>query len=71
MGASPGCGIVIAQDEATSRFPEMPRSATQFGAVDFVMPLSQIPLAIETLTTRPAVAEVFRRDVELAPAAVH
>jgi two-component system chemotaxis response regulator CheB len=64
-------GIVIAQDEATSRFPEMPRSAAQFGAVDFMMPLSQIPLAIETLTTRPAVADVFRRDVEFATATIH
>jgi two-component system, chemotaxis family, protein-glutamate methylesterase/glutaminase len=42
-------GTVIAQDESTSEFFGMPSAAIQTGAVDFVLPLSQIPHALATL----------------------
>jgi two-component system, chemotaxis family, protein-glutamate methylesterase/glutaminase len=35
-------GLVIAQDEATSEFFDMPSAAIQTGAVDFILPLHQI-----------------------------
>jgi two-component system chemotaxis response regulator CheB len=56
-------GIVVAQDVASSEYPEMPRTAAAFNAADFVLPLPKIALAIETLTSRPEVADVFRRDL--------
>jgi two-component system chemotaxis response regulator CheB len=56
-------GIVIVQDVASSEYPEMPRAAAEFNAADFVLPLPKIALAIETLTSRPEVADVFRRDL--------
>jgi len=42
-------GTVIAQDEATSDFFGMPSSAIATGAVDFVLPLKEIPSALATL----------------------
>jgi two-component system chemotaxis response regulator CheB len=42
-------GIVIAQDEATSKFFSMPSAAIQTGAVDFVLPLADIPAALVRL----------------------
>jgi two-component system chemotaxis response regulator CheB len=35
-------GIVIAQDEATSEWFSMPRSAIDTGVVDYVLPLDRI-----------------------------
>jgi two-component system chemotaxis response regulator CheB len=43
-------GTVIAQDEATSEFFAMPRSAIASGAVDHVLPLPEIAGAIVVLT---------------------
>lgn len=42
-------GTVIAQDEDSSEFFGMPRAAVETGSVDFVLPLEEIPAAIETL----------------------
>jgi two-component system chemotaxis response regulator CheB len=50
-------GTVIAQDEATSEFFGMPRTAIQTGTVDFILPLPDIAPALITL-----VAEGDRDD---------
>ncbi len=42
-------GTVIAQDEATSEFPDMPRAAVRTGAVDLVLPLNAISSALASL----------------------
>jgi two-component system, chemotaxis family, protein-glutamate methylesterase/glutaminase len=42
-------GTVIAQDEATSEFADMPRAAVRTGAVDFVLPLNAISSALASL----------------------
>ena len=36
-------GRTIAQDEESSLFPEMPRSAVDTGCIDFVLPLTKLP----------------------------
>jgi two-component system chemotaxis response regulator CheB len=47
-------GIVIAQDEATSRMFAMPRSAIQTGCVDHVLPLAEIaPVLVRLVTATP------------------
>lgn len=42
-------GTVIVQDQESSEFFGMPGAAIQFGAVDFVLPLDEIALALITL----------------------
>ncbi|HYM63380.1 MAG TPA: chemotaxis protein CheB [Gaiellaceae bacterium] len=42
-------GTVIAQDEATSEFHDMPSAAVRTGRVDFVLPLNEIPAALVSL----------------------
>jgi two-component system, chemotaxis family, protein-glutamate methylesterase/glutaminase len=42
-------GTVIAQDEKTAEFVGMPEAARETGAVDFVLPLSEIAAALQTL----------------------
>src|SRR3989475_1375077 len=42
-------GTVIVQDEASSEFFGMPSAAIKTGAVDFVLPLEEIPSALATL----------------------
>jgi len=42
-------GTVIAQDEASSQFFGMPSAAIKTGAVDFVLSLDEMPLALVTL----------------------
>lgn len=42
-------GTVIAQDEATSEFRDMPSAAVRTGKVDFVLPLNEISAALESL----------------------
>jgi two-component system, chemotaxis family, protein-glutamate methylesterase/glutaminase len=42
-------GTVIVQDEKTAEFVGMPEAARQTGAVDFVLPLSEIAAALQTL----------------------
>ncbi len=45
-------GTVIAQDTETSEFSGMPSAAIETGAVDFVLPLEDIPSALVTLVTK-------------------
>ena len=47
-------GTVIVQNRATSRFFEMPSSAIQTGAVDFVLPMDEIASALTVLCTPAA-----------------
>jgi two-component system, chemotaxis family, protein-glutamate methylesterase/glutaminase len=42
-------GTVIAQDQESSEFFAMPSAAIQTGIVDFVLPLREISLALNTL----------------------
>jgi two-component system chemotaxis response regulator CheB len=42
-------GTVIAQDEATSEFLDMPSAAVRTGKVDFVLPLNEISAALVSL----------------------
>jgi len=42
-------GTVIVQDESSSEFFGMPSAAIKTGAVDFVLPLEEIPSALATL----------------------
>jgi two-component system, chemotaxis family, protein-glutamate methylesterase/glutaminase len=42
-------GTVIAQDEATSEFRDMPAAAVRTGKVDLVLPLNAIPAALVSL----------------------
>ena len=42
-------GTVIAQDEKTAEFVGMPEAARETGAVDFVLPLSEIAAALQML----------------------
>ena len=58
-------GITFAQDEATARYPDMPRSAAYAGSADFVLPPEQIAIEITRIARHPYVR---RTDAE--PAAV-
>ncbi len=49
-------GTVIVQDEQSSEFFGMPSAAITTGDTDFVLPLEEIPLALETLVIRGLVA---------------
>ena len=42
-------GTVIVQDARTSEFHGMPEAAHQTGMADFVLPLHEIPGALQTL----------------------
>ncbi len=46
-------GITIAQDQASSDYSSMPRTAIATGDVDFVLPLSETARALVTLLTSP------------------
>ncbi len=43
-------GTTLAQDAPSSQFAAMPQSAAQTGCVDFVLPLTEIPQTLITLT---------------------
>jgi two-component system, chemotaxis family, protein-glutamate methylesterase/glutaminase len=47
-------GTVIAQDEATSEFADMPSAAVRTGRVDFVLPLNEISAALVSLIRGPS-----------------
>jgi two-component system chemotaxis response regulator CheB len=49
-------GVVIAQDEASSDFPDMPRSAVDIGRADLILPLERIPFALMCLAMGTAEA---------------
>jgi two-component system chemotaxis response regulator CheB len=44
-------GTVVAQDEASSEFFGMPSAAIKTGAVDFILPLDDIPAKVVSLVT--------------------
>ena len=46
-------GTVIAEDESTAAFPDMPGAARQLGHVDFMLPLEHIAFAISQLCRVP------------------
>ena len=50
-------GITIAQDEASAKYPGMPRSASGSGCVDLVLPPAQIALELARISRHPYVAE--------------
>jgi two-component system chemotaxis response regulator CheB len=54
-------GTVIAQDEATSEFFGMPRSAIETGAVDWILPLPAIASALVQLTTGVPIARTVSK----------
>ena len=45
-------GIVIAQNAASSEKPNMPLAAIKTGAVDYILPLDEIALALVRLVSR-------------------
>ncbi|GAB4346146.1 MAG: hypothetical protein Kow0099_27080 [Candidatus Abyssubacteria bacterium] len=45
-------GTVIAQDAETSEFSGMPSAAVETGAVDFILPLEDIPSALVMLVMK-------------------
>jgi two-component system chemotaxis response regulator CheB len=47
-------GVVIAQNEATSRYFSMPQAAIETGAVDSILPLGAIAPALIRLTAKAA-----------------
>jgi two-component system CheB/CheR fusion protein len=49
-------GITFAQDEASARYSDMPRSAAQAGAADFVLSPEQIASEIKRIAGHPYVA---------------
>ena len=64
-------GLVIIQDESTSRRFDMPRSAIGTGCVDFVLPLELIgPILSQLVKPRLWVREPRRRGTEPAAPAV-
>lgn len=50
-------GTTIAQDEATAEFFGMPHAAIETGAVDYVLPLPEIPVALVSLVMHGGVIE--------------
>jgi two-component system CheB/CheR fusion protein len=49
-------GITFAQDPATARFAEMPRSAVEAGVVDFCLPLAELGAELARLARHPYLA---------------
>lgn len=52
-------GVVIAQDPASTVFPDMPRASIQAGIVNFVLRPAVISAALVTLVMQPGAAEYF------------
>jgi len=58
-------GITLAQDEATAKYPSMPRSAIESGCVDFVLPPKAIAQELTRIEKHPYIARVPTRPDEL------
>ena len=58
-------GITLAQDEATAKYPSMPRSAIESGCVDFVLPPEAIAQELTRIEKHPYIARVPTRPDEL------
>ena len=52
-------GITFAQDEASAKYPDMPRSATNAGYVDFVLPPRAIAKELTRIGRHPYVAQML------------
>jgi two-component system CheB/CheR fusion protein len=50
-------GITFAQDEASARYPDMPRSAVRAGSADFVLAPEQIAIELTRIARHPYVVE--------------
>lgn len=50
-------GYVIAQDETSAAYPDMPRAAVELGRVDLTLPLKDIPFALHQLVEELALDE--------------
>ena len=57
-------GIAFAQDEASAKFPGMPRSAINAGFVDFVLPPEKIAAELARLGSEPYVNAEQERSAE-------
>jgi two-component system CheB/CheR fusion protein len=57
-------GIAFAQDEASAKFPGMPRSAIGAGFVDFVLPPEKIAEELARLSSAPYVTAEQNRETE-------
>lgn len=53
-------GRILAQNEATAEFFEMPRAAIATGTCDFVLPIDTIGWALVALTMVPGAPDLFR-----------
>src|SRR4029077_1978826 len=62
-------GVTFAQDEATSKYDGMPRSAVIAGCVDYVLPPKGIAKELERIARHPYLArKVSHGAAEIAPA---
>jgi len=59
-------GRILVQDRQSSESFDMPRAAVETGAVDFMLPLSQIPSAILSLVAIPGANELFHVSPDFA-----
>jgi two-component system CheB/CheR fusion protein len=55
-------GITFAQEPSTARFPSMPNSAIETGAVDFVLPPAEIGSELQRLVQHPHLRSIARPD---------
>ncbi|MFN9970335.1 MAG: chemotaxis protein CheB, partial [Phycisphaerae bacterium] len=61
------CGLVLAQNEESSRFDGMPRSARETGLVDLVLPPAEMPDAILKLVRMRRSPETGREAELIVP----
>ncbi|HKH94031.1 MAG TPA: chemotaxis protein CheB [Gemmatimonadaceae bacterium] len=59
-------GVVLAQDPATCRAPEMPEAAIRQGLVHLVLPPEALGVALSTLVAVPGVRTLFGLDARAA-----
>ncbi len=59
-------GRILAQDRQSCESFDMPRAAVETGAVDFMLPLSQIPAAIHSLVAIPGADQLFQVSPDFA-----
>jgi two-component system CheB/CheR fusion protein len=61
-------GIAFAQDQQSSKYPDMPRSASaQFGSADFVLPPAQIARELARIAGHPYVRRTDQDEEEQTP----
>lgn len=59
-------GRILVQDRQSSESFDMPRAAVETGAVDFMLPLHQIPAAIVSLVAIPGADKLFQVSPDFA-----